>query len=118
MEKEKENLDPDIEEMEALVTRAGKYVRETPACSTPSQAKSKSSERNRIFLKCKEHDGQSKTWTDVNSTFTVCIKYSTSCESLSNGILPLGKDVLYLLSLKRTNSGKKLNNEHECTMDI
>ena len=27
MEKEKENLDPDIEEMEALVTRAGKYAR-------------------------------------------------------------------------------------------
>ena len=34
MEKEKENLDPDIEEMEALVMRAGKYARETPACST------------------------------------------------------------------------------------
>ena len=109
MEKEKENLDPDIEEMEALVTRAGKYARETPACSTPSQAKSKSSVRNSVFIKCKEHDGQSKTWTDVNSTCTVCIKYSTSCESLSNGILPRGKDVLsYLLSLKRTNSGKKL----------
>ena len=30
-----------------------------------------------------------------------------------------GKDVLsYLLSLKRTNSGKKLNNEHECAMDL
>ena len=42
MEKEKVNLDPDIEEMEALVTRAGKYARETPACSIPSQAKSKS----------------------------------------------------------------------------
>ena len=26
MEKEKENLDPDIEEMDALVTRAGKYT--------------------------------------------------------------------------------------------
>ena len=118
MEKEKENLDPDIEEMEALVTRAGKYARETPACSTPSQAKSKSSVRNSVFIKCKEHDGQSKTWTDVNSTCTVCIKYSTSCESSSNGILPRGKDVLYLLSLKRTNSGKKLNNEHECAMDL
>ena len=61
MEKEKENLDPDIEEMEALVTRAGKYTRETPACSTPSPAKSKSFVRNSVFLKCKEQDGQSKT---------------------------------------------------------
>ena len=107
MEKEKENLDPDIEEMEALVTRAGKYARETPACSTPSQAKSKSSVRNSVFIKCKEHDGQSKTWTDVNSTCTVCIKYSTSCESLSSGISPRGKDAFsYLLSLKRITLGK------------
>ena len=53
MEKEKENLDPDIEKMEALVTRAGNYARETPACSTLSQAKSKSSVRNKYFSSVK-----------------------------------------------------------------
>ena len=81
--------------------------------------KVRNSVRNSVFLKCKEHDGQSKTWTDVNSFCTVCIKYSTSCESFSNGILPRGKNLLsYLLSLKQTNSGKKLNNGHECAMDL
>ena len=44
--KRKRKCGPDIEEMEALVTRAGKYARETPACSTPNQAKSRSSVRN------------------------------------------------------------------------
>ena len=115
MEKEKENLDPDIEEMDALVTRAGKYTQKHQLALHQVRPKVKC----KVFLKCKEHDGQSKTWTDVNSTCTVCIKYSTSCERLSNGILLRGKDVLsYLFSLKRTNSGKKLNNEHKCAMDL
>lgn len=107
----------DIEEMELLVTRAGKYSKQD-ICSTPtSNPKAKSSIRNSAFLKCKEHDG-SKTWSDQNTNCASCIKY-ISCENLGNGTLPRGKDVLsFLLSLKRTNTGKTKSSEHECTMDL
>ena len=110
----------DIEEMEVLVTRASQYCRPTETCSTPYQGKNKSSIRNSAYLKCKEHDyNSSKNWTEVNTACSSCLKYSTSSEGLCNGVLPRGKDVLsYVLSLKRMNSGKKINNEHECAMDL
>lgn len=117
--------DLDNEEMQILVTRAGRYPKEcpledTPSCSTPTSTKEKSSPRNSSFFKCKEHyTGKSKSWTDINKSCAKCVNYSKAYLNFPNGILPRGKEVLsYLLTLKHNNTGKRINNEHECAMDL
>ena len=56
-----------------------------------------------------------KPWLCKNH-YEFCIKYEIS-ESLDNGILSNGKEIMeYLLKLKSKNTGKHVNNLYECSV--
>ena len=67
---------------------------------------------------CKEH--QYASWTEVNENCQKCIKYSiVSSITIESGKLPTGKEVLsFLITKKAENTGKRVNNEYECTIRL
>ena len=64
---------------------------------------------------------ESKKWLwipGISSECTSCIKYEAS-DSLGNGVLPTGKEVMeLLLTFKNENTGKHINNSYECSIQV
>ena len=98
-----------LAEEDILCTRASKY-KVAVKTSTPN-AKSKKINlcEKRVFT-CKEHNAVE--WkTEIHGQCSKCLKYE-SMDCFPNGYLPTGYEVLqYLLCMKPSNSGRKINNE-------
>ena len=105
------NIDDEPSNFEYLVTRAACDEKGTPVHFTPQSGKS--SNRGNNFFLCKQHYEESKKWLwipGISSECTSCIKYEAR-DSLGNGVLPTGKEVMeLLLTFKNKNTGKHINN--------
>ena len=117
MSKEQENEDNEIEivkEMQLLITRANQYEKniysETKASNT-STPKGKQTQRNNNFLKCKNHDNNSKSWSSENASCGVCYNFEV-IESL--GERPILPRIGEVLSLVLT---KKLPGRQDCLLE-
>ena len=73
--------------------------------------------RHNIFM-CEEHITK-KQWEDeLHGRCCNCIKYH-AIEKIDGGLLLTGKDVLSrLLTMKSMNTGKQINNELNCAIEL
>ena len=98
-------MDELLNEKEILCTRAKEYLKLPELEATPKQIQ-KQTTRKRNFFNCKDHHILSQTWQDeVNSQCTECLKYEL-IETLPNGVLPTGHELLqYLLTVNMQSTG-------------
>ena len=111
----------EIDNYEALVTRAMSYERSNDVPPKHQSSAVKKSTRGKYFFLCKTHyeaiGGWS--WNDAlcrNCNDCIIYKYR---EDFRNGSLPLGFEVMeWLLTACEKNNGKHLNNLTNCSSSL
>ena len=109
-------MDELLNDKEILCTTAKEYLKLPELESTPKQIQKRTS-RKKYFFNCKDHHILPQAWQDeVNSQCIECVKYEPM-ETLPNGKLPTGHELLqYLLTVKMQNTGCHENSEKKgCT---
>ena len=95
---------------ELLITRASKYNRETEATASADVGRVKRTSTTKLrkyFFLCEKHGntGSKWKWLPSNADCSLCTMFETR-DSLPNGLLPTGKEVLeYLITMKSNNNG-------------
>ena len=98
-----------LAEKDILCNRASKYKIAVKTSTKYNKSKNINLCKKRVFT-CKEHNAVE--WkTEIHGQCSKCLKYE-SMDCFPNGYLPTGYEVLqYLLCMKSSNSGRKINNE-------
>ena len=98
-----------LAEKDILCNRASKYKIAVKTSTKYNKSKNINLCKKRVFT-CKEHNAAE--WkTEIHIQWSKCLTFE-SVDCLPNGHLPTGYEVLqYLLCVKVSNSGRKINNE-------